>query len=161
MKIKSHKNICTPWQLKITFNYQLSQTLSSKSIFHSVGTVSSVVPFTVVLNCSGTAISRNSSSVGIITFISLLLLEMMLTPRLSWLRNIWHPSVFSTLIVGAEPSTWWQWLVCMRLRYLRQSPGPGQIDNWPAPLQPPPSQTLDQSSYTGPALCYCTCLQSE
>merc|ERR1719461_2012749 len=40
------------------------------------------------------------------TFISLDLLEMMLTPRLSWLRNIWHPSVFSTEMVGADPVTW-------------------------------------------------------
>ena len=70
------------------------------------GLVSNRVPDTVVMNCSGTGTSTNSSAPGIMTFISLDLLEMMLTPRLSWLRNIWHPSVFSTEIVGADPVTW-------------------------------------------------------
>ena len=41
------------------------------------------VPVIVVLNCSGTASSTKSSPLETMTFISLDLLEMMLTPRLS------------------------------------------------------------------------------
>ena len=65
-----------------------------------------LVPLMTDLNCSGSGISLNSSPLGTITFISLHLALTISVLRDCLLRNIWHPSVLSTMMMGTLPRHW-------------------------------------------------------
>ena len=65
-----------------------------------------LVPLMTDLNCSGTGISLNSSPLGTITFTSLHLALTISVLRDCLLRNIWHPSVLSTMMMGTLPRHW-------------------------------------------------------